>query len=257
MIRSGRGLLGGGTARLYARREGVGAARVRKAYPFRYGWRSATAITKRCWGSGRARDESGAHATSPSACTVEGAMIWPRNSGIRLVLNVLIGVAVWNLATWLLGLGPTLDIPLNCPQCGCRMEPPPDFVPRDDGIVVVECPLHGLFHFGLDRDLAVGPPPQTETLAIAQSRMRWLGALEAGDLDGYLQAMSPNVVWVPPRGDALHGHADLKSWLGEFGDSVAHSGRQVGACRGPGLRPRSPAARPRAGTLEWLRTGPT
>lgn len=45
-------------------------------------------------------------------------------------------------------------IPLNCPKCGCRMDPPRDAEPRDDGIVVVECPLHGLFHFGINTDIA-------------------------------------------------------------------------------------------------------
>ena len=37
------------------------------------------------------------------------------------------------------------------------MEPPTDSAERDDGLIVVECPLHGLFHFGPKVDLTAGP----------------------------------------------------------------------------------------------------
>jgi hypothetical protein len=49
-------------------------------------------------------------------------------------------------------------IPLNCPKCGCRMEPPRDAPEREDGIIVVECPLHGLYHFGRRIHLTAGSP---------------------------------------------------------------------------------------------------
>jgi chromosome segregation ATPase len=49
------------------------------------------------------------------------------------------------------------------------MEPPKDFVPRADGIVVVECPLHGLFHFGPKMDLT---PVSTETVDEEHDRLQ-------------------------------------------------------------------------------------
>jgi hypothetical protein len=54
-------------------------------------------------------------------------------------------------------------IPLNCPKCGCSMEPPPDAPEPADRILVVECPLHGLFHFGPKTDLTAGLPPEHPT----------------------------------------------------------------------------------------------
>ena len=49
-------------------------------------------------------------------------------------------------------------IPLNCPRCGCQMEPPFDSAERSAGLILVECPLHGLFHFGPTVNLTAGPP---------------------------------------------------------------------------------------------------
>lgn len=37
------------------------------------------------------------------------------------------------------------------------MDAPRDALERDDGIVVVECPLYGLFHFEPSTDLTEGP----------------------------------------------------------------------------------------------------
>jgi len=38
------------------------------------------------------------------------------------------------------------------------MEPPLDAPDRTDEMIVVECPLHGLFLFGPKTDFAAGPP---------------------------------------------------------------------------------------------------
>lgn len=42
----------------------------------------------------------------------------------------------------------------KCPKCGRMMVEPPERMPRrQDGIIVVECPVHGPFHFRPDPDL--------------------------------------------------------------------------------------------------------
>ena len=53
----------------------------------------------------------------------------------------------------------TDSIRLNCPDCGCSMKPSA----RDSGsapYIVMECPIHGPFHFGPDTPLTLGRPPQ-------------------------------------------------------------------------------------------------
>lgn len=49
--------------------------------------------------------------------------------------------------------------------------------------------------------------------AIAASRHEWLTRLRTGDLDGYLGALAPDAVWMPPQGPAVTGAAALRAWL--------------------------------------------
>lgn len=51
---------------------------------------------------------------------------------------------------------------------------------------------------------------------IARARADWLARLGAGDLDGYVGAMTAGVVWLPPRGPAMQGVAALRHWLTPF-----------------------------------------
>jgi hypothetical protein len=49
--------------------------------------------------------------------------------------------------------------PLNCPHCACSMELPADCADTPP-YTVVECPIHGPFHFGPGTALTLGRPPQ-------------------------------------------------------------------------------------------------
>jgi hypothetical protein len=50
-----------------------------------------------------------------------------------------------------------------CPKCGQRMLESFDRMPRrKDGIILVDCPVHGLFHFrplGPETKIVPGEPP--------------------------------------------------------------------------------------------------
>ena len=52
----------------------------------------------------------------------------------------------------------------HCPKCGHRMLESFDRMPRrKDGIILVDCPVHGLFHFkpaGFKTKLVPGEPPE-------------------------------------------------------------------------------------------------
>lgn len=50
------------------------------------------------------------------------------------------------------------DTGMNCPTCGATMASRQD-LPRPLLIFVMECPKHGLFHFGQGHDITAGPPP--------------------------------------------------------------------------------------------------
>jgi hypothetical protein len=53
------------------------------------------------------------------------------------------------------------SVRVNCPHCGCYMERLVDYsTPR---YTVVECPIHGPFHFGLGTALTLGPSPRSES----------------------------------------------------------------------------------------------
>jgi nitrite reductase/ring-hydroxylating ferredoxin subunit len=53
----------------------------------------------------------------------------------------------------------TDSIRLNCPHCGCSMKPSAKYSDTPP-YTVVECPIHGPFHFGPNTDLTLGRPPQ-------------------------------------------------------------------------------------------------
>jgi hypothetical protein len=48
-------------------------------------------------------------------------------------------------------------IRLNCPECGCSMKPSAEYS-ATPLYTVVECPIHGPFHFGPNTDLTLGRP---------------------------------------------------------------------------------------------------
>jgi hypothetical protein len=48
---------------------------------------------------------------------------------------------------------------LNCPHCGCPMKPAAKYSAIAP-YTVVECPIHGPFHFGPNTKLTLGRPPQ-------------------------------------------------------------------------------------------------
>lgn len=53
---------------------------------------------------------------------------------------------------------PTDDyLPLNCPVCGCRMDPPAGYVQTPPNYVA-ECPIHGPYHFSATKPLTPGMP---------------------------------------------------------------------------------------------------
>jgi hypothetical protein len=50
-------------------------------------------------------------------------------------------------------------IHLNCPHCGCSLKPSAEYS-ATPAYSVVECSIHGPFHFGPNTDLTLGRPPQ-------------------------------------------------------------------------------------------------
>lgn len=53
----------------------------------------------------------------------------------------------------------SMSIRVNCPQCGCSMKHRPDYS-ATTLYTVVECPIHGPFHFGPNTALTLGRPSQ-------------------------------------------------------------------------------------------------
>ena len=49
---------------------------------------------------------------------------------------------------------------LNCPDCGFSLERPADYAATPP-YEVMECPIHGPFHFGPGTALTLGRPPKT------------------------------------------------------------------------------------------------
>jgi uncharacterized protein (TIGR02246 family) len=44
-------------------------------------------------------------------------------------------------------------------------------------------------------------------------RERWTTALNEGSADEFARCVTPNAVWLPPRGDAVEGRKALIEWL--------------------------------------------
>ena len=48
---------------------------------------------------------------------------------------------------------------------------------------------------------------------IAAVRQRWVEAINAGSAAGFVQCVTEDAVWLPPRGDAIQGRAAIAAWL--------------------------------------------
>ena len=55
---------------------------------------------------------------------------------------------------------PGTSIPLNCPHCSCSLKRPADGF-ATPAHAVVECPIHGPLHIGLNGELILGRPPES------------------------------------------------------------------------------------------------
>ena len=77
------------------------------------------------------------------------AMVAPPGCGL---------LAAWLVRQWQPLHLPTLttrSIDVKCPHCGCALRTANDPATAP---VVVECPIHGPFHFAPDGELTLGPP---------------------------------------------------------------------------------------------------
>ena len=104
---------------------------------------------------------------------LEAAMWSPVHGGIsdEITLNVLslVAMVVPLVCGFLAGSaiyrsrprranGTSESIHLDCPHCGCSMKRSAKYSAQP--YTVVECPIHGPFHFSLNTDVTLGPPPQ-------------------------------------------------------------------------------------------------
>ena len=48
---------------------------------------------------------------------------------------------------------------------------------------------------------------------ISQRRADWTTAMQAGEIEQYLALLTDDVVWIPPRGSAVHGKEQIQEWL--------------------------------------------
>jgi uncharacterized protein (TIGR02246 family) len=44
-------------------------------------------------------------------------------------------------------------------------------------------------------------------------RGRWVAALNSGSAEGFVRCVTPEALWLPPRGDAIQGRHALIAWL--------------------------------------------
>ena len=109
-----------------------------------------------------------------TAAFVEAAMWSPAHGGtsdeitlsvlslvamaVPLVCGFLAGSAIYRSHTWRGTNGTTESIHLDCPHCGCSMNR--SAKDSTQPYTVVECPIHGPFHFSPNTDVTLGPPPQ-------------------------------------------------------------------------------------------------
>ena len=52
--------------------------------------------------------------------------------------------------------------------------------------------------------------------AIAHQRQQWIAAVNARDVDRYLELLTDDVVWLPPGQSALSGRRAFKAWVQPF-----------------------------------------
>lgn len=52
--------------------------------------------------------------------------------------------------------------------------------------------------------------------AIEQQRKQWIAAVNARDVDRYLELLTEDIVWFPPRQPALSGRGAFRSWVQPF-----------------------------------------
>lgn len=50
----------------------------------------------------------------------------------------------------------------------------------------------------------------------------WEEVINAGDVDGYAELVAEDVVWLPPRGNALIGREAFRAWLQPFLDAYRY-----------------------------------
>lgn len=55
--------------------------------------------------------------------------------------------------------------------------------------------------------------PNESKAAIAAVRARWVQALNDGSAAAFVQCVTEDAVWLPPRGDAIQGRAAIAAWL--------------------------------------------
>lgn len=51
---------------------------------------------------------------------------------------------------------------------------------------------------------------------LEHSHRRWLEVVNQSDLDGYVDLVADDVVWIPPGQEALQGRAAFRRWLDPF-----------------------------------------
>ena len=55
--------------------------------------------------------------------------------------------------------------------------------------------------------------------AIEEQRYAWIRAVNARDVEAYLEVLTEDIVWLPPGQSALHGRAAFAAWVEPFLES--------------------------------------
>lgn len=55
--------------------------------------------------------------------------------------------------------------------------------------------------------------PESDAEAIERRRHDWISAVNARNVDAYLDLLTEDVVWIPPSQSALSGHAAFRAWV--------------------------------------------
>jgi len=58
--------------------------------------------------------------------------------------------------------------------------------------------------------------------AIEKHRRAWVAAVNARDIDAYLDVLAPDVVWLPPGQSAVEGHDSFRDWVKPFFESYEY-----------------------------------